>query len=148
MRIVLDTTYLLPIVGVELVGMNIEDMRSVLASGHSLMLNEVSLFEILGKVCPVVAEDEESRKRVETGLKAIMNSDRLTILSVIDEETLPVALDLMCRGMRDIPDVPIVASALVHADSLMTEAKDIPAFLRRMGSGLQVFDLKGFRNKR
>ncbi len=148
MRIVLDTTYLLPVIGVGVAGMDPEDVRSVLASGHTLMLNEVSLFEILGKVCPAVAASEESRKRVEAGLKAIMNSGKLTILSVIDEETLPVALDLICRGMRDIPDVPIVASALVHADSLMTEARDIPALLKRMGSDLQVFDLKGFRSRR
>ena len=146
MRMLLDTTYLLPLIGFKVERIEKEDLFKVFNSGHHLLINQVSIFEILGKSSSLITRSRESKKRVQTGLKAIMSSG-IEILPIMEKDTIPIAIDLIDQGMRDIPDVPIVASALIHADSLMTEAKDIPVFLKKRESELQVFNISDFCRK-
>lgn len=144
MKVLIDTTYLLPVAGIDVVGLDSDNISSLIASGHTLLVNQVSLFEILGKASSLVSRGGSSRTRIEAGLRSIMNSAELEILPIIDRETVPVALDLIEQGMRDLPDIVIVASALTHADSLITEAKDIRIFLKKRRSKLSVFNLREF----
>ena len=133
MRIMLDTTYILPFVGVDVKGgATFENMLELLDSGHHFCASELSLFETLGKARALI-RDERSRRRVEEGLKAVLGSDRLELLPVMDEETVPLILDLLFEGRKDLPDAVIAASAMMHADILLTESKDIPALLNQRG---------------
>ncbi len=142
MRILLDTTYVLPFVGIEVKGAaSQDDVSGLIRSGNGISINQVSIFELLGKARPLILRDEKARQRVTEGLKAILGSGELVIYPVLDERTMPFAMDLMADGMRDIPDVPIAASALAYADMLLTEGRDIVEFLRRRRPEIRVMTL-------
>jgi hypothetical protein len=52
------------------------------------------------------------------------------VLPVVDEKTLPLILEFLTNKTKDIPDAIIVASAIIYADAILTEARDIPVLLR------------------
>ena len=123
MRVLLDTTYLLPAVGI---GVDLPDelLERLFASDLSLIINEFSLFELFGKASRHMSGRETAKERFYTGMKSILSS-QIDIKPVFTLDTLPVVRELQER-VTDLPDCPIVATALVYADVLVTEAKDIP----------------------
>jgi hypothetical protein len=133
MKVFLDTSYILPLVGVDVKGAATSDeMLELLRSEDQFCMSQLSLFEALGKARTLV-RDDKSRSRIQDGLTAILGSERLELLPVMDDKTVPLILDLLSGGRKDLPDVVIMASAMVHAQMLLTEAKDIPIALAERG---------------
>ena len=133
MKVLLDTTYILPLIGVDIKGVaGAEQILDLLDSEDEFCVNELSLFEALGKARTLI-KDDSSSKRVEEGFRAILHSDRLEILPLMDEVTLPLVVDILAEGTRDLPDAIISASAMMNADTLLTEANDIPLLLKERG---------------
>jgi predicted nucleic acid-binding protein len=133
MRVMLDTTYILPLIGVDIKGVaGARQILDLLDSEDQFCVNELSLFEALGKARTLI-KDDGTRRRVEEGFEAILHSDRLELLPLMDETTMPLVLDILAEGTRDLPDAVISASAMMNADILLTEAKDIHVLLRERG---------------
>ena len=47
-KIVLDSTYLLPLIGID-IGIPDEELKSLFTSDNEIFINEISIFEIFGK---------------------------------------------------------------------------------------------------
>ncbi|RZN44167.1 MAG: hypothetical protein EFT35_00380 [Methanophagales archaeon ANME-1-THS] len=139
MKVLLDTTYLLPAVGIE-VDLSEEMLEKLFSSDHSFMINELSLFELFGKASRLISDKEEAKDRFYTGMKSILSS-RIDIKPVFTLDTLPVVRAVHER-LKDLPDGPIVATAMLYADVMLTEAKDIQKVV-----DFEVLDLKGFAEK-
>jgi hypothetical protein len=112
-------------------------LERLFASDHSLIINELSLFELFGKARRYMIGRETAKERFYTGMKSILSS-QIDIKPAFTLDTLPVVRELQER-FSDVPDCPIVATALVYADVLVTEAKDIPKLV-----DFPVLDLRSF----
>ena len=136
MRVLLDTTYLLPAIGIE-VDLPEDLLEKLFSSKHSFIINELSLFELFGKASRFMSGKEEAKERFYTGMKSILSS-KIDIKPVFTLDTLPVVLEIK-EKMKDLPDCPIVATAMVYSDVMLTEDEDIPKAV-----DFEVLDLKGF----
>ena len=132
----MDTTYLLPAVGIE-VDLLETLLEQLFSSDHSFIINELSLFELFGKASRFMAGKEQAKERFYTGMKSILSS-KIDIKPVFTLDTVPVVREVHER-LKDLPDCPIVATAKVYSDVMLTEAKDIPKLV-----DFKVLDLKEF----
>lgn len=136
MNVLLDTTYLLPAVGIE-IDLPEDMLAQLFSSTHSLMINELSLFELFGKASGHIGGSETAKERFYTGMTSILAS-KIESYPIFTLDTVPVVRDLHER-FKDLPDCPIVATAQVYADVLLTEADDIPKLV-----DFTVLNLKRF----
>ena len=136
MRVLLDTTYLLPAIGIE-VDLPEDLLEKLFSSKHSFIINELSLFELFGKASRFMSGEEKAKERFYTGMKSILSS-KIDIKPVFTLDTLPVVLEIK-EKVKDLPDCPIVATAMVYSDVMLTEDDDIPKVV-----DFEVLDLKGF----
>jgi len=139
MKVLLDTTYLLPAVGIE-VDLSENLLEKLFSSGHSFIINELSLFELFGKASRLISGEERAKDRFYTGMKSILSS-KVDIKPVFTLDTLPVVREVHER-IKDLPDCLIVATAMLYSDVMLTEAKDIQKV-----EDFEVLDLKGFAEK-
>ncbi len=136
MKVLLDTTYLLPAVGID-VDLPEDLLEQLFLSNYSFIINELSLFELFGKASRLMAGNEQAKERFYTGMKSILSS-KIDIKPVFTLDTVSVVRGVHER-LKDLPDCPIVATAIVHSDVMLTEAKDIPKLV-----DFKVLDLKRF----
>jgi len=139
MKVLLDTTYLLPAVGIE-VDLPEDLLEKLFTSNHLFIINELSLFELFGKASRLISGKEKARDRFYIGMKSILSS-KIDLKPVFTLDTLPVVRKVHER-IRDLPDCPIVATAIVYSDVMLTEAKDIPKLV-----DFEVLDLTRFAEK-
>lgn len=139
MRVLLDTTYLLPAVGIE-VDLPEDLLEKLFSSKHSFIINELSLFELFGKASKFMSGKEETKERFYTGMKSILSS-KIDIKPVFTLDTLPVLLEIK-EKIKDLPDCPITATAMVYSDVMLTEAEDISKAV-----DFEVLNLKKFVDK-
>lgn len=139
MRVLLDTTYLLPAIGIE-VDLPQDLLEKLFSSGHSFIINELSLFELFGKASRFMSGKEEIKERFYTGMKSILSS-KIDIKPIFTLDTLPVLLEIK-EKIKDLPDCPITATAMVYSDVMLTEAEDISKAV-----DFGVLNLKKFADK-
>ncbi len=138
LRVLLDTTYFLPVIGIEI---DIpDDMIERLFSGNfEYIVNDITLFELYGKARKEFKSEEDVRRFYE-GMKSILSSN-IKRIPVFTLEILSKLLELR-KKLREIPYSIIAATALVYADVLVTEAEDIKRVLN-----MEVLNIKEFIDK-
>jgi predicted nucleic acid-binding protein len=141
LRVLLDTTYFLPVVGVE-IDLAEEDIDKLFSGDFKYMINEITLFELYGKARRYFKSDSDVNRFYE-GMKSIIHSD-IEIIPVFTLEILQKVLELRDK-LREIPDCIISATALIYADVLVTEANDIKRALNMEVLNLQEFLDKYFK---
>ena len=82
----------------------------------------------------------EKREKV----RQYREKNNISALPVVDEKTLPVVLDILTNGTKDIPDAVILASAIVYADMILTEARDIPVLIGEYDTEIECLNLNNF----
>lgn len=120
MRLVLDTTYLLPAVGVSVKEISSEDLLSSLNKTNETALCEISIFELCAKAAKYVAAGKLEAQRVSRGIRAIMEDESIAKLRAYDSEQLSTAIKLR-EMLGDFIDCMILATAINQADGLLTE---------------------------
>ncbi|HDS46242.1 MAG TPA: hypothetical protein ENN68_09225 [Methanomicrobia archaeon] len=136
MNVLLDTTYLLPAVGIE-IDVPEDLLEQLFSANHLFIVNELSLFELFGKASRHMAGNETAKRRFYTGMKSILSS-KIESKPIFSLDTLPVVCELH-EQIKVLPDCIIAATARVYADVLLTEAKDIQKFV-----DFEVLDLNRF----
>ena len=125
LKILLDSTYLLPFIGID-VGIPDDELDSLLTSENQIYVNEISLFEILGKGLRELIKNKLLYSRLQVGLVSLKEDDRFSFFTIT--ESL-IQSDLIARiylaGLHDVPDCIILSSA-IQFDLFLTEAEDIP----------------------
>ena len=127
LRILLDSTYLLPIIGID-----IENTNEVLFSLKKLRDEEkaeyyytqFSLLEILGKLTRI----RYDRERVAAGLTSIMEEFKPIYPTV---EGYLKALALRTRGYRDLIDLLLYTTSLTTNTLFLTRDYNLVEFLKR-----------------
>ncbi|MDK2463587.1 MAG: PIN domain-containing protein [Candidatus Korarchaeota archaeon] len=128
-RILLDSTYLLPILGVDVEGVD-EALRVLkgLRSGRraEFYYTEFNLIEVLGKI----GRTDYDRGRVLAGLNSIEEEFRLTRPTV---EGYLRALALRRVGFRDLIDLLLYATSLTRDLLFLTRDDHLIEFLEGRG---------------
>ena len=128
-RILLDTPYLLPILGVEVVGTArvLEILKRLSLSGEiDIYYSPFSLFEALGKISKLKYDPEV----VEQGLAAILEEFKPSLPSA---RAYMKALELKKRGFSDLVDLLLYATALANRLKLLTRDRELVEFLEKHG---------------
>ena len=124
MRLLLDTTYLLPAIGVSIKGLPKDALLRLMQKGHQISISNISVFELSAKGAKHIATGTLSAERVTRGISAIVYDERMTVVPVHDSSVLLTAFKLR-RMLSDFIDCLILSSAINYCDAIVTEDKDI-----------------------
>ncbi len=129
LAILLDSTYLLPIVGVEVEGIEkaLKTLKKLRNAGvATYYYTPFNLLEILGKL----AKTRYPRDRVAAGLLSI--EEQLNLTHPTPNGYLK-ALKLRSKGFRDLIDLLLYTTSLTKGLTLLTRDEELVEFLRRHG---------------
>ncbi len=130
MRILLDTTYFIPAIGISIRDIPNDLVLKLLDEGYEIWISEVSLFELSAKGGKYVASGLLDHKMVLDGIKAIIHDDRINKASIYEIPILSTALKLRSY-LSDFIDCLITSTALIKSDILVTEDEDIKMLYNR-----------------
>ncbi len=146
MKVVVDTTYLLPLLGIVQERVPPDLIVALREKGHEVFLNEISIFEamaIAAKRCSASGMGEDD---VLTGVSVVAAEDNLVKVAISEPEVCLRAL-LARRRMRDFVDCLILGTGAWVGDLLVTEDEDIQTFpvehLLPLYPGFRVVDHRG-----
>ncbi|MGB9758815.1 MAG: PIN domain-containing protein [Thermoproteota archaeon] len=129
MKVLLDTTYLLPAIGISIKGIPSEALIKLTKKEYSLCISEISIFELSAKGAKYTHEGKLPPERVSKGIRAIVNDENITKIPVYDTTVLHLAFKLK-SFLNDFIDCLILSSAITHSDILVTEDSDIKSLVR------------------
>jgi PIN domain nuclease of toxin-antitoxin system len=136
-RVLLDTTYLLPVAGIHLQRVQKDTLKKAKSAGHQLFISEISLFELAAKGAKLAKNRLADRERLAQALQSLVLDESLGKVKVYDEEALSLAIDLR-QHHSDFVDCLILASAistcevLLTEDELLTGNDELMAFVKKM----------------
>ena len=133
LKVLLDSTYLLPIVGVEVE--NVSKALRVLRKLRKLGMLEVyytpfNIVEILGKISKM----RYDRNIVLKGLTLIEEEFKLTYLTA---EGYMKALELKSKGFKDLIDLLLYTTSLTRNLKFLTRDAALIDFLRNLGERME-----------
>ena len=151
-KITIDTTYILPSVGVKVKGLPEEGLdeffKLMSLRGFKVIISDVSLIEALGKALKHAAYSEKKMDIVEKGYLSILTNGLFQISTHATPSIFEIALDLRRNGLEDLFDCLITGTAIAESDGFITEDAKIPQIVEKTDyayfpiSNLNVFKEK------
>jgi len=124
LRLLVDTTYLLPAIGISVKGIPSDGMVRLIEKEHEICVSDISIFELSAKGAKHVAAGTLSGERVARGIRAVVHDGTVTMIP-FHESTLLLTAFKLRNILSDFIDCLILASAIHHSDMLITEDDDI-----------------------
>jgi len=137
LKILVDTTYLLPILGVDVPGTEevLEALKGLYERGKAMLFySPFSLLEAIGKI----AKMHHAANRVRDGLLAITRSGVFRI-ALPSPDGYVRALIGRARGFRDLIDLLLYMTARDNGIRLLTRDEELIELVRSMGENTGVF---------
>ncbi len=120
MNVMLDTTYLMPAIGITVGGVRPDVLRTLRGMGHAVSISELTLSELGAEGAMYASSGRLSRERLLMGRRATVLDESLRKVLFYAGEQLTVSFGLR-KIMNDYVDCAILSSALCGFDALMTE---------------------------
>ncbi len=124
MKLLLDTTYFLPVIGIRVKNIPKGALGELLKRNYNVFVSEISIFELSAKGAKYVAERKLPPDRVLRGIRAILYEDKLVKIPIHESRGLLTAFKLK-RMLPDFIDCIILSSAIVNCEVLITEDEDV-----------------------
>ena len=124
MRILLDTTYLLPLIGISINNIPNDLLLRLIDERHSVYISSISLFELIAKGAKYSSRRLIPIERILRGINAIIHSDKISKIDYVATEIIVAAIRLR-EMLEDFIDCIILSTALNCCDILLTEDRDI-----------------------
>ena len=124
MKLLLDTTYLLPAIGVAVRSIPRTAMRDLQGRGHTISICTITIFELTAKGTKFVRNGKLKEDRVREGLQAILNNEAVSQVQFQEPEVLARAM-AMRTELNDFIDCLILGSAAATADALVSEDEEL-----------------------
>jgi predicted nucleic acid-binding protein len=122
--ILLDTTYIFPIAGIDVHDVERDAVKKAIAAGHQLSISEMSLFELAAKGAKLVRNGSVEAERLTQAVQSIASDERLRKIQLYQDGVLPLAINLR-RHHSDFMDCVILASAVSACEILVTEDESL-----------------------
>lgn len=126
MKVLLDTTYLLPTVGVNVKELYKGIPAEITRKGHQVAISEITVFELSAKSSKFIAKGELLPDRVTDGIRSLLYDNTIEKVPVYGLEILLIAFKLR-RLLNDFIDCLILSTAINNCDVLITEDREIVA---------------------
>ena len=155
MKILVDTTYLLPAVGVSVKGLPKDVLLKLLRLDHPIYISEIAIFELSAKSAKYIVEGKLGVDRASKGVRSIVYDERIEKIPIYDTPIMQVAFRLR-RLLSDFIDCIVTSSAISVCDVLITEDKDIQGLKEMEGfreivegvnSKFRIYTAKEFERK-
>ena len=130
MKLLLDTTYFLPAIGISIKDIPQDAVIRLIESGYEVCISEITLFELSAKGAKYVVSRMLSPERVLRGLRAIIYDNRIGRVPIYDTTILSTAFKIRSL-LNDFIDCLILSSAINKANALVTEDDDILMLLHK-----------------
>lgn len=146
-KILLDTTYLFPIAGIKVRGIERDALERASGVGHHLFISEMSLFELAAKGAKLVGDGSADAQRLEQAIQSIVRDETLWKVGPYEKGVIPLAIALR-RHNPDFIDCVILASAvltceiLVTEDELLLRSREIIKLVRMTKAEFLICDFK------
>ena len=124
MKLLLDTTYFLPAIGVSIKELSKDAPIKLLAKGHHISVSHITLFELSAKGAKYVNNGMLLPESVAEGIRAIVHDDEIETIPIHDSKLLLTSFNLK-NALTDFIDCLIVSSAINYCDAIITEDNDI-----------------------
>jgi len=123
-KLLLDTTYLLPAIGISIREIPSDTLIKLLSEGHQITMSDISIFELSATGAKHITAGALSAERVTKGIRAIIYDERIEIAPISDSKLLLTAFKLRST-LNDFIDCLILSTALNHCEALITEDNTI-----------------------
>ncbi|RLI11832.1 hypothetical protein DRO33_03435 [Candidatus Bathyarchaeota archaeon] len=130
MRLLLDTTYFLPAIGIAVKGVPRDAVVALIERGYEVSMSEISFFELSAKGAKYVAAGVLTPERVTRGIRALLYDNRVGKVPVYDTPILLTAFELR-KVLGDFIDCLILSTAINRADVLITEDRELREILSK-----------------
>jgi len=127
-KILLDTSFLLPILGFETSHEVMSAFQKLYA--HTLYYNDISILEALWKIVKVIKSEESEIKRILEGIIAVRNTMEYASIS---EKAIENSINMYKLGHRDMIDNLLYSIALSEGLRLLTVDKELINFIEKHG---------------
>ena len=124
MKILLDTTYLLPAIGISIKELHKDIPIRLIREGNQISICDISVFELSAKGAKHVSAGKLPPERVTRGIRAIVYNEQIEMIPTYESQLLLTAFKLR-KMLNDFIDCLILSAAINHCDILLTEDKDI-----------------------
>jgi len=94
LKLLLDTTYYLPAIGVSIKDMQKDALLKLISKKHQILMSQITIFELSAKGAKYIKEDLLSPERVARGISAIMYNDAIETIPIHDTTILQTAFKL------------------------------------------------------
>ena len=124
MRLLLDTTYLLPAIGVSVEGLPRDAAVKLIEKEYQISISDITIFELSANGAKHIAAGVLTAERVSRGIRSIVYDERMAKVPIHDSSVLLIAFKL--RNMLSaFIDCLILSSAINRNDALITEDEEI-----------------------
>jgi len=124
LKLLLDTTYLLPAIGISVKNLPKDAPIKLIHKGHKISICDISIFELSAKGAKHITAGNLSAERVTRGIRAIVYSEAIETIPIYESALLVAAFKLRSL-LSDFIDCLILSSAISRCDALVTEDSDI-----------------------
>jgi len=124
LKILLDTTYLLPAIGIAIKELPKDIPIRLMQEGNQISICDISVFELAAKGAKHISAGKLPPERVTKGIRAIVYNEQIEMIPNYESQLLLTAFKLR-KMLNDFIDCLILSAAINHCDILLTEDKDI-----------------------
>ena len=124
MRLLLDTTYLLPTIGVSIKELPKDVLIKLIRKENHVFICDISIFELSAKGAKHVSAGALPAERVTRGIRAIIYNETIETIPIYDSALLLTAFKLRSI-LDDFIDCLILSAAINRCDILLTQDQDI-----------------------
>jgi PIN domain nuclease of toxin-antitoxin system len=124
LKLLLDTTYFLPTIGVSIKEIQKDALLTLIAKKHQISMSQITIFELSAKGAKYIKEGQLSPERVTRGISAIIYNDTIETIPMHDTTILQTAFKLR-NMLNDFIDCLILSSAMNNSEAIITEDKEI-----------------------
>ena len=124
MKLLLDTTYFLPTIGVSIKEIQKDALLLLMAKEHQIAMSQITIFELSAKGAKYIKEGQLTPERVTRGIRAIVYNDAIKPIPTHESNILLTSFKLR-NMLNDFIDCLILSSAINHCEAIITEDNEI-----------------------
>jgi predicted nucleic acid-binding protein len=124
LRLLLDTTYLLPAIGVSIRELSRDVLTKLIQKGDQISICDISIFEVAATGAKHVSAGALPAERVTRGIRAIVYNETIETIPIHDSALLLTAFKLRSM-LNDFIDCLVLSAAITRCEILLTEDEDI-----------------------
>ncbi|MEM2987834.1 MAG: hypothetical protein QXK26_02180 [Candidatus Bathyarchaeia archaeon] len=124
MKLLLDTTYFLPLIGIAIKNLPADAIIRLIRKEHQISISNITIFELSAKGAKYVASGIIPPEKVSRGIRALIYNETIKVIEIHETPILHTAFKIR-NIISDFINCLILSSAINQCDALVTEDTDM-----------------------